>query len=255
MVKHKLSHYNPIMNIYADESGSINNKIGKPFIIALVHVLDFKKLNTTFRRFISSNMAKLQELDQDFYNTNGTLTKKGGLMFKGCKFHEIKGSQLNQQMKTDFVNYLAKKKYFELYYIKINNDLLTDKICENTARAFNYSIKLALSFFLEHTLLSDEDCLLQLDERNERTEAKFFLENYLNTEFCLNNVTEKHYSVKYLDSADNPFIQIADVLANLYYSELITGSYTDTINVLKKQDILKAVFEFPPRAVRKKKKV
>lgn len=71
-------------------------------------------------------------------------------------------------------------------------------------------------------------------------------------QFCLNNVTEKHYSVKYLDSADNPFIQIADVLANLYYSELITGSYTDTINVLKKQDILKAVFEFPPRAVRKK---
>jgi hypothetical protein len=25
-------------------------------------------------------MAKLQELDQDFYNSNGTLTKKGGLM-------------------------------------------------------------------------------------------------------------------------------------------------------------------------------
>lgn len=242
------------MNIYADESGSINNKLGsKPFIIALVHVLDFKKLNTVFKRFISSNLDALKELDKDFYNANGILTKKGNLMFHGGKFNEIKGSQLNQEMKTNFVKYLIKKKYFELYYIKINNDLLTDKICENTARAFNYSIKLALSFFLEHNLISDEDCLLQLDERNERTEAKFFLENYLNTEFCLNNVTEKHYSVKYLDSADNPFIQIADVFANLYYSEINTGAYSDLFKELKDKDILKAVFEFPPRNKKKKK--
>lgn len=242
------------MNIYADESGSINNKLGtKPFIIALIHVLDFKKLNTIFKRFISSNFDKLKELDKDFYNADGVLTKKGNLMFHGGKFHEIKGSQLNQEMKINFIKYLIQKKYFEVYYIKINNDLLTDKICENTARAFNYSIKLALSFFLEHKLLVDEDCLLQLDERNERTEAKFFLENYLNTEFCLNNVTEKHYSVKYLDSADNPFIQIADVFANLYYSELNTGAYSDLFKELKDKDILKAVFEFPPRTGKKKK--
>ncbi|MCR5400653.1 MAG: hypothetical protein K6E78_03550 [Treponema sp.] len=136
------------MNIYVDESGSINNKLGsKPFIIALIHVLDLKKLNTVFRRFISANIATLKELDKDFYNREGKLTKKGNLMFHGEKFHEIKGSQLNQEMKIKFVNYLVKNKYFELYYIKINNDLLTDKICENTARAFNYSIKLALSFF------------------------------------------------------------------------------------------------------------
>ena len=242
------------MNIYADESGSINNKFGsKPFIIALIHVLDFKKLNTVFKRFISSNLDNLKELDKDFYNSNGVLTKKGNLMFHGGKFHEIKGSQLNQEMKIKFIKYLIQKKYFELYYIKINNDLLTDKICENTARAFNYSIKLAFSFFLEHKLLTDDDCLLQLDERNERTEAKFFLENYLNTEFCLNDVTDKHYSVKYLDSADNPFIQIADVFANLYYSEINTGAYSDLFKELKDKDILKAVFEFPPRNMKKKK--
>ena len=242
------------MNIYADESGSINNKLGsKPFIIALIHVLDFKKLNTVFRRFISSNFASLKELDKDFYNAEGKLTKKGNLMFHGDKFNEIKGSQLNQEMKIKFVNYLVKNKYFELYYIKINNDLLTDKICENTARAFNYSIKLALSFFLEHNLLADEDCLLQLDERNERTEARYFLENYLNTEFCLNGITEKHYSVKYLDSADNPFIQIADVFANLYYSELNTGAYTDLFTNLKEKEILKAVFEFPPKNKKRRK--
>ena len=242
------------MNIYIDESGSINNRlVSKPFIIALIHVIDFKKLNKTFKRFISSNLETLKELDKAFYNTNGVLTKKGNQMFKGGKFQEIKGSQLNQEMKIKFIKYLIKKKYFDLYFIKINNDLLTDKICENTARAFNYSIKLALSFFLEHKLLADEDCLLQLDERNERTEAKFFLENYLNTEFCLNNITDKHYTVKYLDSVDNPFIQIADVFANLYYSEINTGAYTDLFTELKNKDILKAVFEFPQRTKKRNK--
>ena len=244
------------MNIYIDESGSIDNKlVSKPFIIALIHVIDFKQLNKTFKRFISSNLKTLKELDKPFYNSKGILTKKGNQMFKGDNFKEIKGSQLNQEIKINFIKYIIKKKYFELYYIKINNDLLTDKICKNTARAFNYSIKLALSFFIEHKLINDEDCLLQLDERNERTEAKFFLENYLNTEFCLNNITEKHYTVKYLDSAANPFIQIADVFANLYYSELNTGAYSDLFKELKDKDILKAVFEFPPRNKNKRNKI
>ncbi|MCR5400654.1 MAG: DUF3800 domain-containing protein [Treponema sp.] len=82
--------------------------------------------------------------------------------------------------------------------------------------------------------------MLQLDERNERTEARYFLENYLNTEFCLNGITEKHYTVKYLDSSDNPFIQIADVFANLYYSELNTEAYTDLFNTLKEKEKFKS---------------
>ena len=227
------------MNIYVDESGSINNKLtSKPFVISLVHVLDFKKLNTTFRRFVSSNYSDLQKLDLDFSNKNGRVTKQGGVMVQNGKFHELKGSQFNQSMKRKFTEFISAKKYFELYYIKINNNLLSDKICENTARAFNYTMKIALSYFLEHGLLTDDDCLLQLDERNERTEAKYFLENYLNTEFCLNGITEKHWSIKYLDSANNPFIQIADIMANLYYSELNTGAYSDLMKKLEQKDIL-----------------
>ena len=234
------------MNIYLDESGSINNSLGeKPFVIALVHVLDFKKLNTAFKRFVSSNINRLKELDKGFVNGNGVRTKAENQMFKNGKFKELKGSQFDREMKKKFVEYITKKKYFELYFIKINNHLLTDKICENTARAFNYTLKIALSYFISHDYLPNEDCLLQLDERNERTDARFFLENYLNTELCLNGVTERHFSVEYLDSASNPFVQIADVFANLYYSELNTNSYGDEMKKLKDRDIFKGIFEFP----------
>lgn len=236
------------MNLYLDESGSINNKLGeKPFVISIVHVLDFKKLNTIFKRFVSSNLSILLELDKDFTNAHGILTKPGSQMFRNGKFSELKGSQFDKEMKKRFVDFFTQKKYFELYFIKINTHLLSDKICENTARAFNYTLKLALSYFISHKILCDEDCLLQLDERNERTDAKFFLENYLNTELCLNGVTEKHFSVQYLNSKDNPFVQIADVFANLYYSELNTNAYNNELKILKDQNILKGVFEFPPR--------
>ena len=76
---------------------------------------------------------------------------------------------------------------------------------------------------------------------------------YLNTEFCLNNVTDKHYSVKYLDSASNPFIQIADIMANLYYSQMNTAAYTKEINMLRERDILKAIFDFPPTNGKRKR--
>ena len=66
------------MNLYIDESGSINNTLKeKPFVICIIHVLDFKKLNTAYKRFVSSHIKRLQELDKDFVNEKGILRKKG----------------------------------------------------------------------------------------------------------------------------------------------------------------------------------
>lgn len=235
------------MNIYLDESGSINNRLGvKPFVISLVHVIDFRNLNMVYKRFVSSNMGNLRKLDKDFVNAKGVLTKPGNQMFRNGKFCELKGAQFDKCMRKKFTEFFTRSKYFELFFIKINTHLLSDKICENTARAFNYTLKLALTHFILRKKLCDEDCLLLLDERNERTEAKFFLENYLNTELCLNGTTESHFSVKYLDSKDNPFIQIADVFANLYYSELNTSAYDLEMKMLAERGILKGSFDFPP---------
>lgn len=235
------------MNLYIDESGSINNKLrDKPFVISIIYVQDFKKLSQIFKRFVSSNFNELKRLDSE------SNEKSSGKMFINGKFRELKGSQFSPELKKKFVEFFTKQKYFELFYIKIDNSELTDKICENTARAFNFSLKLALSTFFEKKIIPNEDCLIQLDERNERTDAKNFLENYLNTEFCLNGISEKHFVAKYLDSANCPFIQIADIFANLYYSQLNTNAYSDEIKKLDERNILKYIFEFPNRKIDEK---
>lgn len=65
------------MNLYIDESGSINNNLKEnPFVICIIHVLNFKKLNMAYKRFVSSNIKKLQILDKDFINEKGIIRKK-----------------------------------------------------------------------------------------------------------------------------------------------------------------------------------
>lgn len=236
------------MNIYIDESGSINNHIpnNKYFIIALVRVLDKASLKKAYKRFVSSNHARLQELDHDkIHPRTGKVIKEGGKMFKDGKFKELKGAQFDKAMKQKFVQFFSQKPSFEVFYIKIANEKLTDNFCENTARVFNYSLKLAIEYFISKGLLPNENCFLQLDERNEKTETKFFLENYLNTELFMNGTATGRFDVKYFDSADNNVIQIADVFANLYYSQMRTGGYDAEIQILNDAGILKFEFEFP----------
>ena len=86
---------------------------------------------------------------------------------------------------------------------------------------------------------------MQLDERNEKTETRHFLENYLNTELFMNGVATGRFDVRYFDSSKNDLIQLADVFSNLYYSHLQTGAYEDEFKKLKETGILKFIFEFP----------
>ncbi len=238
------------MNIYIDESGSINNKISNMdpyFIIALIHVHDDKgkPLKNAYKRFVSSNMDRLRELDVDKYDANGKLLKAGGKMFVNGKFHELKGNQFDPSMKRSFLQYITRNNYFEVYFIRVFNSKLSNAFCENTARGFNYCICLSLKYYLEHGFLPNENCNLQLDERNERTETKHFLANYLNTELKLSGVAQGTFSVQYYDSANNYAVQIADVFANWYYSQLKTGAYTVEWTNLKNAGIIRHVFDFP----------
>ena len=166
-------------------------------------------------------------------------------MFCKGNFRELKGSQLDKKMKQKFVDFFVQKHSFELYYIIIDNKKLTDRFCENTARVFNYTLRLGLEYFINTGYLQSEDCILQLDERNEKTESKYFLENYLNTELSMNGTTSGKFAVQYFDSVNNNIIQIADVFANLYYSHMKTGGYKEDIQKLKDAKILKCLFKFP----------
>lgn len=236
------------MNIYIDESGSINNRSNgsKYFVIAMIRVTDKKGLERAYKRFVSSNLETLKALDADKVDVkSGKSLKPGGKMFLNDKFQELKGSKFDRNMKIRFLEFFSRKEYFEIYYVKIANQKLTNSFCSNTARVFNYTVKLAMSHFLEKGFFPNEDCFLQLDDRNEKTEAKYFLENYLNTELTLSGVYSKRIIVKYFDSSNNKFIQIADVFANLLYSHLQTGNYGQEFEALKNANILKYIFDFP----------
>ena len=61
----------------------------------------------------------------------------------------------------------------------------------------------------------------------------------------MRNVISKDIQVKYFDSSKNRIIQLANVFANLYYSQLLTKVYTSEFYCMRKNKCLKSVFHFP----------
>lgn len=236
------------MNIYIDESGSINNKLtpNNDFVISLLCVKDKNKLNRAYKRFVGSNVDTLRKLDVDKIDpVDGRILRQGGKMFSNGRFKELKGNQFDPETKRKFVDYFMKGAYFDLFYIRLYNHRLTDVFCSNTSRGFNFLIKNSLEYYLRKGMIPCEDLLLQLDERNERTGTRHFLEEYLNTELITPSDIHFDIQVAYFDSSDNKFIQIADVFANLFYSHLMSGAYQEEINKMRQAGVLKHIYEFP----------
>lgn len=236
------------MQIYIDESGSINNHNAAHcpfFVIALVRMINKKGADRAYKHFVASNIDQLKVLDEEKKDSNGKVIRPGGRMFANGKFTELKGSCFDASMKRKFLAFFAQKPHFEVYFIKVNNAKLTDVFCSNTARVFNYSLKLAIGHYIKKGILPNEECSLQLDERNERTETRYFLQEYLNTELIMNESLNGPFSVAYFDSANNKMIQLADVYANWFYSHLMTNAYNKEWQEQCDAGIIKGVFEFP----------
>lgn len=115
------------MNIYIDESGSINKYATNDqyFVVSMIHVLDPVALERAYKRFISSNYEMLLDLDSDKVDDmTGKITKHGGRMFRDGKFRELKGAQFDRDMKHIFVDYFSRKHHFDVYYIMMKNENL-----------------------------------------------------------------------------------------------------------------------------------
>lgn len=236
------------MNIYGDESGSINNsnKRDKYFVITLVKVDDKKPLLRAYKRFVSGNLNELKELDKPKYSSKGKLLRDGGKMFdSNGHFIELKGSQFDRNMKKKFISSFYHVLGYELYFIKYNNSFLQNGLCSDISTAFNYPFRLAIEYFYKKGFFVDEPCHIQLDTRNEKTDKKMFLEQYLNTELGGRGIIQNPIDVQYFDSKDNRLVQIADVFSNIYYSHLYTGHYNNEIAILKNNGILRFEFVFP----------
>lgn len=224
-------------NLYIDESGSMTSSYSAKhhyFVISIVRVLDKATLKKSIKRFVRSHWEELK------------LSDKNNKMFNGEKFLELKGSAMSISLKKDFVQYLAEKKSFEVLYILLDNRKVDTGLYKNTARAFNFMIKKAFTYFINKKYIAKKsDILIQIDERNERPEAKLHLQEYLNTELQLENKMTGEIQVEYFDSRNNSLIQLADFFANLMFSNLETNNYDAELNLLKERGFMKSVFKFP----------
>lgn len=224
-------------HLYIDESGSMTNvytKNNKYFVVSIIRVLDEKKLNRSLKFFIRKHLKELE------------LNDRSNRMFSNGKFKELKGSGMSPNLKKEFIKFVAQDKSFEIFYIVLDNSKINSNLYENTARAFNFTLKCAIEYLLNHKYLNkNEEIFIKVDERNERPDAKAFLEQYLNTSFQLENHLTKEIIVRYFDSKDNLLIQLADVFANIKFSELMTGTYKNEFKLLENSKILKFTYKFP----------
>ena len=240
-----------MVNFYIDESGSMNNTntINNPvFVIGIVVPKKPEKLRRVFRRFISSNIDELRELDnaKRKKDSEGNYLERGKMFDENGKFMELKGVCLTRDFKMKFIEYFCKNNLFEVYYVKIDNAKIKYGLYDNKARAFNYVLRLALNYYIRQGFIPVDDYTFQIDERNEKTNSVHFLQEYLNTElFYANGIYEHCINVSYFDSATNSIIQIADMFSNIMYSNCRNGQYKETIEKLKAEGYIKAVYEFP----------
>ena len=229
-----------MISMYIDESGSIHKtsgKLNRYFIIGIIIPKNSEKLKRVYKLFIRKNIDYLRKLDN-----NGRMFNQYG------KFIELKGSSMDKELKLKFINFFCRNNLFEVRYIILDNNQLDERFIKNKARTFNYLIKIFLINSLKKGYIKDNELFLQIDERNVKTESKYSLEDYLNQELILNDNILENVQVQYFDSAQNCFVQIADVFSNIMYSDLITnGSYRNEIERLQEEKYILPPFVFPKK--------
>ena len=227
-----------MIEFFLDESGSMTKEYAHQnpyFVICMLKVNDKDQLKRAYKYFIRKYHKELKSID-----TNNK-------MFNNNKFLELKGSALTPEMKKLFINHFCQYNSFELFYITIDNNKLTDeKIFRNTARAFNYFVKLALTHCIHKKKLpKNEKYYFQIDERNQKTGSKNTMKDYLNTALGLDEKLVDEIGISYFDSSDNHLIQIADVFSNIKFSHLVSNHYNNEFKFLNKNKFITCDFKFP----------
>lgn len=225
---------------YIDESGSMTKKYlnyykNKCFVICVIMPKNKDRLKRTYKRFISSNLEELRKIDKD---------KK--MFYDNGKFKELKGSCFTSNMKRKFIDFFCQNELFEIYYICCDNKKVKDYFYNNTSRAFNYLIKLSFEHFTNYKYICKKKNYLFIDERNVRTDTKATLEEYLNTELVTGSHIQDGFFVEYCQSENRELIQIADVFANIYFTDLISNNcFFYELNKMRNEKYIVNEFFFP----------
>lgn len=225
-----------MVNLYIDESGSItqtNTEHNKYFVIGIVVPRDTDRVRKLYSQFVERNLSRMRALEKAhaIFDTNG-------------KFKELKGNAFDATLKERFLNHFCRFDALRVFYIQVDNRGLSDVFCENKARAFNFLLKSFLVWRFNNGA-PQENYEIQIDERNVKTEAKFTLEDYLNTELRLQHNIKASFSVRYFDSSQNKLIQVADVFSNIFFSYLHHRTHEELLKSLMRSGYINPLFAFP----------
>lgn len=222
--------------VFVDESGSIKKgQLLHPdfFVVALIFTNNEKHLNKVFKK------KRLQ-----------TLTDSEREVLRVTK--EIKGSAISEKRKRDIYSALLDKcsEHMELGIIVLDLERADSKLRQVSSRAFNFLIAryLSKSYAAHSKLKGASNISLYVDERNVATGAKFTLEEYLNTEYNIENpICKGEITVHYLDSKNRYLIQLADFVANTAYRLYKKNDPDAKANMELLSSVLcnKKVFYFP----------
>ena len=226
-----------MQHLYIDESGSMlagGTGQAAAFIISIVRVKDPTRLRHIHKHFVGKHMDELRKSDM-----------QGKMFNKDGKFIELKGSAMTPDLKRKFLSFFCQNHLFDVFYIEVENAHVSKGLYRSTARAFNYLLRKAFQHWLRTGEFLPEEYDLQVDERNVKTNSRATLQEYLNTEFQLEDNIDASFSVSYFDSSSNKLIQIADVFSNVFYSERMTGAYSEDLKALERSGYLHKKFVFP----------
>lgn len=182
--------------VYIDESGSIHkNSKTKYFAVG-----GYITINDDKNRAISK-----------YKKNNLELKRKYNLDLKV----EIKSYDMNQEEKIEIFKNIQQIKSFCGFALICNKNVMKKEIIQSNI-FFNYAVKLIFKDCIIPILTKEPiEFIVSVDNRNIKVGNLKDLENYLNTEFCLENM---NFKVTYCDSKINYGIQLADLIVNTFYN-------------------------------------
>lgn len=207
--------------VYIDESGSIHkNSKTKYFAVG-----GYITINDDKNRVISK-----------YKKNNLEFKRKHNLDLKV----EIKSYDMNQDEKIEIFNNVQKIKSFCGFALICNKNMMKKEIIQSNI-FFNYAVKLIFKDCIIPILSKEfKEFIVCVDNRNIKVGNLKDLENYLNTEFCLENM---NFKVTYCDSKINYGIQLADLIVNTFYNSFKNIKIVENvINSLKNNKFRTSLF-------------
>lgn len=185
--------------IYLDESGSIHkNSKTRYFAIGGYFTFENEKLKI---------ISKYKKFNYELKKKNNISLNK-----------EIKSYDMSESDKIDIFSKVQNINTFN-GCVKVFDKIKMQKEIINSNIFFNYGVKLLINDCvipkLNKNILNNCEFYLNIDNRNVGVGNLKNLENYLKTEFCLNNYK---FFVTYFDSRTNYGIQLADLIVNTFYN-------------------------------------